>query len=239
MNIGLTGYGKMGKEIEKILIERGHKVGAIADSFNELEKLKGNVDVAIEFTQPDSAYDNINWCLENNIPIVIGTTGWYNHFETLTQKCKEVKGSMFYATNFSIGVNITFKMNEILAKIMSNKEGYKAHINETHHVHKIDSPSGTAISLADGLLKNHGKYGEWKEMAKDQAPNGILPIQAYREDEVPGIHEVIYESEIDYIMLKHSAKSRKGFALGSVLAAEFLANKTGVFSMKDLLNFND
>ena len=226
----------MGKEVEKILVERGHCVGAIADSFEELEKIKDNVQIAIEFTQPDSAYKNINWCLENNVAIVVGTTGWYNHFEALSKKCDERGGAMFYATNYSIGVNITFKINEILARLMNNIEGYKAHLNETHHIYKMDSPSGTAISLADGLLKNHGEYGEWKEIEKDQAPKGILPIQTYREDEVPGIHEVIYESDIDYIMLKHSAKSRKGFALGSVLAAEFLANKTGVFSMKDLLN---
>ncbi|MFY0673340.1 MAG: 4-hydroxy-tetrahydrodipicolinate reductase [Bacteroidia bacterium] len=239
MKIGLIGYGKMGKEIEKILNDRGHTVGAIADNYNDLEKLKGAVDVAIEFTQPKAAHNNISWCLSNNVPIVIGTTGWYNHFESLTNKCNELGGAMFYATNFSIGVNITFKMNEVLAKIMNNKEGYKAHINETHHIHKLDSPSGTAISLADGLLKNHGSYGEWKETTKELAAKGILPIQAFRENEVPGIHEVIYESDVDYIMLKHSAKSRKGFALGSVLAAEFLAGKTGVFSMNDLLNFND
>ncbi|MGB0431747.1 MAG: 4-hydroxy-tetrahydrodipicolinate reductase, partial [Bacteroidia bacterium] len=194
-------------------------------------------DVAIEFTQPSAAYKNIEWCLQNNVPIVVGTTGWYQNFDQMVKTCESNKGAVFYATNFSVGVNIVFHLNEILASVMQNTQDYKAHINEIHHIHKKDSPSGTAITLAQGLINNHNAYQGWKEDEIENVDKNTLPIIAYREHEVPGTHEVIYDSEIDKITLKHEAKSRKGFALGSVLAAEFLANKQGVYNMKDLLKF--
>ncbi|MBI1184506.1 4-hydroxy-tetrahydrodipicolinate reductase [bacterium] len=237
MKIGLIGYGKMGKEIEAIAIERGHTIGAIVNKDDKLDKLKGAVDVAIEFTQPESAMENIRWCIANQIPVVVGTTGWYQHFDQMVKECEAKQGAVFYATNFSVGVNIVFKINELLASIMENTPGYSAQISETHHIHKKDSPSGTAISLAQGLLQHHKHYQKWEETNPENAGAGVLPIVAYREDEVPGTHEVIYDSEIDTITLRHEAKSRKGFALGSVLAAEFLPGKKGVYNMKDLLNF--
>lgn len=238
MNIALIGYGKMGKEIEKIAIERGHRISAIIGRKDSIESLKEGTDVAIEFTQPENAVDNIMGCMAQNVPVVVGTTGWYNDFDKVVKECEASNGAVFHATNFSVGVNILFHMNKMLAGIMSRQPDYKARMTETHHIHKKDSPSGTAISLAEGLIANHETYLEWQEEPNEPA-NSVLPIEAFRENEVPGIHEVIYESDIDYLLIKHSAKSRKGFALGSVLAAEYIFGKSGMHTMNDLLNFNN
>lgn len=238
MNIALIGYGKMGKEIEKIALERGHQVPVIIDKGDSISKLEQGVDVAIEFTQPCEAVSNILGCFKHNVPVVVGTTGWYDAFDEVVKECEAEKGGVFYATNFSVGVNILFHVNKMLANIMSKQPDYKAHLNETHHIHKKDSPSGTAITLAEGLIENHDAYTRWEEGKADSLSKDTLPIEAFRENEVPGIHEMVYESDIDYIQIKHSAKSRKGFALGSVLAAEYMAGKHGVHTMNDLLNFN-
>jgi len=238
MNIALIGYGKMGREIEKIAVDRGHQISTIIGRNDSLEALKEGTDVAIEFTQPEQAVNNILGCLKQNTPVVVGTTGWYADFDKVVKECEALNGAVFHATNFSVGVNILFHMNKMLAGIMSGQPDYKARMTETHHIHKKDSPSGTAISLAEGLINNHNDYSEWREEPREIL-DGVLPIKAFRENEVPGIHEVIYESDIDYLLIKHSAKSRKGFALGSVLAAEYIYGKNGMHTMTDLLNFNN
>lgn len=238
MNIGLIGYGKMGREIEKIIEERKHSVSAKISNPDSLEKLLEGTDVAIDFSVPDAAVTNIKWCCDHGIPIVVGTTGWYDRFEEVVKYCEEKKGAIFYATNFSVGVNILFKLNEDLAAMMSKLNQYNAHIDEIHHVHKLDSPSGTAITLAEGLIAQHSAYTSWQEQAQKVADQGVLPIIAHRENEVPGIHEVTFDSAIDTLSIRHSAKSRKGFAEGSVIAAEYLMGKKGIFNMKNLLNFN-
>lgn len=237
MKIGIIGYGKMGKEIEKIAIERNHKITLIADK-DDIDKIKNinktDVDVVIEFTNADVAIDNYNYCFDKNIPVVSGTTGIENSiFENLINRVKDEKKSFFWASNFSIGVNITFKINEILAKIMNSQADYNVKIEETHHIHKLDAPSGTAITLANGIIENNDKKTSWKN--DYPAKENELSIISKREGEVPGTHIVEYNSEIDKISLKHEAFGRKGFALGSVLAAEFIFGKTGVFSMRDLL----
>ncbi len=238
MKIALIGYGKMGKEIEKIAIERGHDVlfkfdVANSDDFT-ISNLK-KVDVAIEFTQPSSAYKNYLKCFEANIPVVSGTTGWLNDLLNVKSHCENNKQTFFYASNFSLGVNLFFKLNKKLAKLMNKVEGYDALILETHHTEKKDAPSGTAITLAEGLIENFRKKNNW---VKENAVNDKeLVIRSYREDKVPGLHTIKYESDVDYIEITHSAKSRKGFALGAVLAAEFSQNHSGFLTMDDLLDF--
>jgi len=238
MRIGIIGYGKMGKEIEKIALDRNHEISVIINRGDNIANLKGQVDVAIEFTQPEVAYHNIEWCINNEVPVVVGTTGWYSQFDNMVKECEAKQGAVFHATNFSVGVNILFHINKQLARIMSKQPSYKAQLSETHHIHKKDSPSGTAITLAEQFIANHDGYSTWEETDSATVDNSVLPIIAYRENEVPGIHEMKYESDIDMIAIKHSAKSRKGFAMGSVLAAEFLQGRQGVYNMEDLLNFN-
>jgi len=237
MKIGIIGYGKMGKEIEKIAIDRNHNITLIADK-EDFEKIKNinkeDVDVVVEFTNADVAIDNYNYCFDKNIPVVSGTTGIEKAiFEGFINKVDKGNKSFFWASNFSIGVNITFKINEILAKMMNSQVDYNVKIKEIHHIHKLDSPSGTAITLANGIIKNIDRKTSWKNdaLVKDEE----FSIESVREGEVPGTHIVEYSSEIDKISLKHEAFGRKGFALGAVLAAEFIFDKTGVFSMKDLL----
>lgn len=238
MKIALLGYGRMGKEIEKVLLERGHQVSAkvdenlTQDAFNE--KVKG-ADAAIEFTLPQFAVQNIEKCFHAQLPVVVGTTGWYDAFESVKKSCNALNGTLFYATNFSVGVNVLFHINEILAKVLDNYPEFQPHIEEIHHIHKKDSPSGTAISLAEGLLKNHKLYKEWEEVDDLKNVSEKLPIKAIREEERHGYHKVSYESSIDEISISHNAKSRKGFALGSVLAAEFVKDKKGIYNMKNLL----
>ncbi len=235
MNIAIIGYGKMGKEIEKIALERKHNIKLIIDINNKhdlnTDNLK-NIDVAIEFSTPDTAVSNFYKCFDNNIPVVSGTTGWLNKYNDIVNYCKQNNKTFFYASNFSIGVNILFEINLHLAKIMSKFDNYEVLIEETHHIYKLDKPSGTAISLAKQILeKNKTKKGWELETTNKE----LLNIKSYREGEVPGIHKVIYQSDIDKLELKHSAFSRKGFALGAILAAEFIKNKHGVFNMQDLL----
>jgi len=236
MNIAIIGYGKMGKEIEQIAIERGHKVVLKINSQNvadfNFDNLK-NVDAAIEFTNPDLAINNINICLSSNTPVVVGTTGWYNSFSEVRESVIENDGSLLYATNCSIGVNLFFKLNKYLAKLMNNHAEYEVSMNEIHHTQKLDAPSGTAITLGEGILENMKSKDLWvKGEAKTKNQLGIT---SERIDSVPGTHEVKYSSEIDDIEIKHTAHNRKGFALGAVVAAEYIADKKGIFTMEDVL----
>jgi len=238
MKIALIGYGKMGKEIEKIAIDRGHTINLIIDKDDEKklnhENLKG-IDVAMEFTIPDSAVANIKKCFESNVPIVCGTTGWTNELDQLIELCKKNKKTFFYSSNYSLGVNIFFKVNSFLSSIMNNYPAYEPHLEETHHTQKLDAPSGTAITLANGLIANLDRKTNWvKETAEKESD---LIIKSFREGVVPGNHKVIYDSAFDKLQIEHDLKNRQGLALGAVLAAEFLAGKIGYYAMNDLLNF--
>ncbi|NPA37019.1 MAG: 4-hydroxy-tetrahydrodipicolinate reductase [Chlorobi bacterium] len=238
MKIALIGYGKMGKEIEKVAIERGHEIVSridlhTNDSFSD-ENFK-NADVAIEFTMPESAYNNYLKCFENNIPVVSGTTGWLDKLDSIKQKCDKEGQTFFYASNFSVGVNIFFEINRQLARIMNKIGDYDVSMEEVHHTQKLDSPSGTAITLAEDIIENIDRKTKWiNQPAKSPEE---LSIISKREGTVPGIHTVKYDSEVDEIIIHHSAKSRKGFALGAVLAAEFAKNNKGFLGMQDLLKF--
>ncbi len=236
MKIAIIGYGRMGKEIEKLALQRGHEITLKIDQNNgeEIESAKfKQVDVAIEFTHPESAYQNILHCFKADIPVVSGTTGWMDAMEKIIEKCKKEGKTFFYASNFSLGVNLFFKVNEYLARLMNNYPDYKITVEETHHTKKIDAPSGTAISIANGIIKNMRRVNKWeKESTKEDA---VIPVKSYRTGNVPGNHQVIYESEFDKITLEHDAKSRLGFALGAVLAAELIHDKKGFFTMDDLI----
>jgi len=236
MNIALIGYGKMGREIEKIALERGHSISVKIDKDN-LESFDDSTfkqsDVAIEFTQPQFAVNNYKQCFKNNIPVVSGTTGWLDAFDEITQICQKEKQTFFYASNFSVGVNIFFEINKKLAKLINQNSGYNVEMEEIHHTQKLDAPSGTAISLAEQIIEELSSKEKW---ALDSNQNNELNIIAKRIADTPGTHTVKYSSEIDEITIEHKAKSRKGFALGAVLAAEFIQNKKGIFSMKDLLD---
>ncbi len=226
----------MGKEIEKIARSRGHETELAIDIDNQedltVENLK-KCDVAIEFTIPDSAIDNYFKCFEAGIPVVSGTTGWLDRKNEVYEKCKETNGTFFYGSNFSVGVNLFFELNKTLARLMGTRPEYSPEMTEVHHTQKLDAPSGTAISLAEDLIEVHPKIEKWeKETKKDE---NELPIKSERRGEVPGIHTIKYESDVDYIEITHSAKSRKGFALGAVLAAEYSLDHKGVLSMKDML----
>lgn len=236
MNIAIIGYGKMGKEIKSLAESRGHVISLIidVDNTNELNpKNVKNIDVAIEFTTPETAVKDYKFCFDNNIPVVSGTTGWLSEYENIIDLCKNKNQTFFYASNFSIGVNILFEVNKYLAKIMNKFKEYDVSIDETHHIHKLDKPSGTAISLANQIINNIDKKNNW-ELNSTIKEN--ININSFREDEVTGIHKIKYKSDIDEITLSHSAYNRKGFALGAVLAAEFIRNKKGVYSMKDLID---
>ncbi|HYG15239.1 MAG TPA: 4-hydroxy-tetrahydrodipicolinate reductase [Bacteroidia bacterium] len=237
MKIALIGYGKMGRAIEDEAVKRGHTIVLRADSKGDFKGSLQGADIAIEFTQPEAAVNNMYACFDAGIPVVVGTTGWYEQYETVMNACTEKNGTLFTATNYSIGVNLFFAANRYLAKLMGNHPNYKANIIEVHHKQKLDAPSGTAITTAEQLMGSHTAYKTWGLQGRDPLKEGVLPIQAIREDDVPGIHEVFYRSEIDEISLRHSAFSRKGFAQGAVLAAEWVAGKKGVFTMSDLLNF--
>ena len=229
MKIALLGYGKMGKVIEKIALERGHTIvlkKSSADSFEGLE----NADVAIDFSVPNSAVSHITECLNKNIPVICGTTGWLNDYDKMQALCKEKNGSFIYGSNFSLGVNVFFELNRQLAKMMHNLKQYKVTMEEVHHTQKLDAPSGTAISLANDIIQNSDKTN-WS-LGKEE--NSIY-IDAKRIENVPGTHSVFYDSEVDQIEIKHTAHSREGFALGSIIAAEWLLGKKGVFTMKDVL----
>ena len=238
MKIALIGYGKLGKTIENLGLKQGHSFPLIIDLNNSQdlnpENVKG-IDVAIEFSAPLAAPGNILKCLELGIPVVSGTTGWNKRFEEINQFCLSKKGAFFYASNFSIGVNILFAMNKQLARIMDKFPQYKVSMEEVHHIHKLDAPSGTGITLAEGLLEELGNSKRWTlEESKDPSD---IPISAIREGEVNGKHTVSYESNLDSISLSHNAKSREAFAEGALLAAVFLSERKGIFGMKNLLEF--
>lgn len=235
MKILLLGYGKMGKTIEKIALDRGHEIVGRIDVRNreELDTLgKADVDVAIEFSTPEAASENITYCLKKGWPIVSGTTGWLERKAEIEALCKAEHGAFFYASNYSIGVNLFFKLNRELARLMKGQE-YKASMTEIHHIHKLDAPSGTAITLAEGLIQENGTVSGWK-LAPEQE-EGFVQIKAEREGEVPGTHIIRYDSEVDTIEITHTAHSRAGFALGAVISAEWLPGKNGVLGMDDLL----
>ena len=238
MKIALIGYGKMGHEIEKVARERGHEIVCIID-INDEEKFDSpefkSADVAIEFTSPQSALHNYRKAFAAGIPVVSGTTGWLQHLDEVKQLCEKEGKTFFYASNFSLGVNIFFAVNRSLAEIMNRFPDYDVRLEETHHIHKLDAPSGTAISLAEDILARIDRKDKWV-LNEAHSPHE-LEIKAFRKDEVPGIHTVIYESEADTICITHDAKSRKGFALGAVLAAEFTQGKKGFLTMEDLLKF--
>ena len=232
MKIALLGYGKMGKVIERIALERGHEIVLKKDEFNTYDGLS-SADVAIDFSVPSAAVSNISSCFNNNVPVVSGTTGWLEHFDEMIALCNEKQGGFISSSNFSLGVNIFFELNEYLAKIMSQFDSYKVSMEEIHHTQKLDAPSGTAISLAKGVIEN-SNYANW---TLDEAKNNNeIHIEAKRIGDVPGTHTVTYDSIVDSIELKHTAHNREGFALGAVIAAEWLAGKTGIYSMKDVLN---
>lgn len=238
MKIALIGYGKMGKEIEQVALQRNHSFPLIIDINNQndltVENLQG-VDVAIEFTNPDTAVNNIKKCFEANVPVVCGTTGWLQKFEEIKTQCIKEDKTLFYTSNYSLGVNIFFKMNEFLAKMMNNFPQYEVEMEEIHHIQKLDAPSGTAISLAEGIIKNMDRKAKWE--LDNQTSGEAIKITAVRRDTVPGTHMILYDSDVDLIEITHSAKNRKGLALGAVLAAEFVKGKKGVLSMDDLLKF--
>lgn len=238
MNIALIGYGRMGHEIETIAVKRGHVVKLIIDqdNTNDLneDKLK-EIDVAIEFSTPDAAFKNIVKCLTLKVPIVSGTTGWLDKLVEAEDICKENGTSFIHSSNFSIGVNLFFRLNKELAKQMDRYHDYNVSIEEIHHTKKLDAPSGTAITLANGIIDQHSNYNEWHP-DNDNINVGI-PVHSVREGTVPGTHVVTWDSEIDTITLKHEAKNRKGLALGAVLAAEFIHSKTGIFTMNDVMGF--
>ncbi|WP_445715366.1 4-hydroxy-tetrahydrodipicolinate reductase [Flavobacterium sp.] len=230
MKIALLGYGKMGKVIERIALERGHEIVLKKDQNNTFEGLL-NADVAIDFSVPDSAVDNITECLHNGIPVISGTTGWLADYPKMVQLCEEKNGSFIYASNFSLGVNVFFELNEYLAKMMSNLKQYKVSMEEIHHTQKLDAPSGTAITLAEGVIK-HSDYANW---TLETPISNEIHIEAKRIENIPGTHSIFYDSEVDQIEIKHTAHSREGFALGAVVAAEWLVGKKGVFTMKNVL----
>lgn len=237
MNAALVGYGKMGREIEKILAARGHSVVLTIDENNGAELTTDNlrrfgVSVAIEFTTPGSAYRNIATCLEAGVAVVCGTTGWLERYDEVVALCEKTGGAFFYASNYSLGVNIFFRLNEVLARMMDGFPEYEVSMEEIHHIHKKDAPSGTAITLAEGIARNVARKSGW---TMDAPAEDEIFIAAGRSGEVPGTHIVEWESEADSIVITHEAKNRKGLAVGAVMAAEFLNGKTGVYSMSDLL----
>jgi 4-hydroxy-tetrahydrodipicolinate reductase len=238
MRLGLVGYGKMGKEIEQAAIERGHEISVIVNSQNPIDQADfSHTDAVIEFSTPHVVKSNIHFLLDNNIPCVVGTTGWNDTLQEITQKVLATNGAMVYASNFSIGVNLFFKLNEQLAQLMNPHKDYYVSMEEVHHTQKLDAPSGTAITLAEGIIENHDSVADWScpqgETKKEF--NGGVEITAIREEDVKGIHKICYSSSIDKISIEHEAFTRKGFAVGAVVAAEWLADKKGIFTMRDVL----
>lgn len=242
MKIALIGYGKMGKAIEEIAIQRGHSVVLKVNSNSkEWEKELKNVDVAIEFTNPSSAIENYKKILASNIPLVTGTTGWYEEYESVKKIVEQSNGTFLSASNFSVGVNLFFEINRFVAQLMDKQTEYDVEIEEIHHLQKLDAPSGTAIIIAEGIIENSSKKTNWYCPQKDVNKHPYisdLKIIAKREENVPGTHIVSYESEIDEIKIIHQAKSRKGFAFGAILAAEFIQEKKGIYTMKDVLQLS-
>ena len=238
MKIGLAGYGKMGRAIEEIAIDRGHEILFKSNSVFPLNQRDiDSVDVVIEFTKPDLAVQHIEMVLGANKPIIVGTTGWNDQLTKVENLVTKHEGSLLYASNFSIGVNLFFELNEKLAKLMNHRSQYKASINEIHHTQKLDAPSGTAITLANQVLENNETYFSWvcEEGSEPHTTQGQLGVTAHRIPDVPGTHTVTYDSDIDSISITHQAHNRKGFALGAVLAAEWISEKKGLHTIKDML----
>lgn len=231
MKIALLGYGRMGKAIEGVALERGHEIVIRKDVEAHEIDLK-QADVAIDFSHPSAAYDNIIQCIDAKVPVVSGTTGWLERYEKASTYCKENGGAFLYASNFSIGVNLFFNLNSYLARMMKNLRNYKVSMEEIHHVHKLDAPSGTAITLGEEVLKHNDK-SDWSIDAESETE---MLIRVKREGEVPGTHSVQYDSDIDSIEIKHTAHNRMGFALGAVVAAEWMLDKKGVYTMRDVLD---
>jgi 4-hydroxy-tetrahydrodipicolinate reductase len=240
MKIAIIGYGRMGKEIEKIALSRGHEIVLIIDINNQEDFTPENIqkaEVAIIFTIPDSAVDIYKKCFDNSVPVVSGTTGWLDRWDEVVNHCNNKNSAFFYASNFSLGVNVFFEVNKKLAGYMRSFNQYQAVMTEVHHNKKLDSPSGTAISLAEDLIAERGCYEGWvNELSSDDKKLGIVSV---REGDIPGIHSIKYESDVDFIEITHSSKNRSGLAFGSVLAAEFTKGKMGILSMNDLLKFDE
>lgn len=246
MKIAILGYGKMGRIIEEFAIERGHKIvlKVNVDNIDELSiaNLK-HADVAIDFSTPDSVLRNIEICFEAGVPVVVGTTGWYGRLQEVKDKCMDGNNTLLYASNFSIGVNVFFFVNKVLAKIMNRYPQYEVQVEEIHHTEKLDSPSGTAMTIAEGILEQLDRKNEWVNELIGTGNDIIvkpeqLLVESHRIKDVPGTHTVIYSSEVDDIEFKHKAHSRAGFALGAVLAAEWLEDKTGFFNITDMFDFS-
>ncbi len=235
MNIALLGYGKMGKEIESIALQRGHTIVLKVDESNASSFSKEDlqkVDVAIEFSTPHTVISNMKKCFEAQIPIVVGTTGWYDSFHEIEKECKQLNAALFHATNFSLGVNLFFKVNTYLAELMNKYDSYQVEMEEIHHIHKLDKPSGTAITLANQIIEKIERKKQWS--ITDTNPETLF-IKDVREGEVPGTHIIKYTSVVDDIEIMHKAHNRKGFALGAVIAAEYIKGKKGIFTMNDLI----
>ena len=236
MKIAILGYGKMGKVIEKIALKRGHSILLKVNRENldfDLKLLK-DCDVAIEFSSPESAVNNINKCFDANVPVVVGTTGWYTEFNSVQERCISENKGLLHATNFSVGVNIFYEINKKLAALMDASNQYDVEVEELHHTEKLDAPSGTAITIAEGIIANLDRKVAWKNEVN--VSENELAIESIRTKDVPGTHIVKYESDIDVIEIKHEAKNRNGFAFGAIVAAEYMNNKNGVFTMKDVLS---
>lgn len=239
MNIALIGYGKMGKAIEEIAAERGHTITGICNTENPIESIDfDNVDVAIEFSSPGFAVQHIEYCVDNHTPVVVGTTAWNEDLPYVKDYVKQNKGSLLYASNFSVGVNIFFDINRRLAQLMKNQSEYTPSIEEIHHLKKIDAPSGTAISLANDMMYENENLSSWihQENKRPEVQEGQIAVTSFREEGVPGTHIITYESEIDTIELKHTAHNRRGFAIGAVIAAEWIIGKSGIYTMQDVIN---
>ena len=247
MKIVLLGYGKMGQLIERFAMKRGHEVVLIVDEQNRdsigSEDLE-DADIAIDFSTPHAALENISLCFESNLPLVVGTTGWYDHLDEVKATCLEADQSLLYGSNFSIGVNIFFHINKLLAKAINPYKQYDVQVEEIHHIHKLDAPSGTAITIAEGILENNEDKSAWVNSVEGSGEEVIpkaneLLIESLRIEEVPGTHTVLYSSEVDQIEFKHTAHSREGFALGAVIAAEWLFGKKGFYQVTEMFDFNN
>lgn len=240
MNIALIGHGKMGHTIERLAPTRGHRIVSLIDIDNYRTAFDSDAfrraDVAIEFTGPQTAYDNITRCIDAGLPVVSGSTGWTARMDELKEHCLAAGGAFFYASNFSLGVNLFFALSDHLAKLMNAYPDYDVRLSETHHIHKLDAPSGTAVTLAEAIVRRIDRKTRWVRGQTQQADE--IGVESVREGEVPGTHEVTYDSPVDTIRLIHEAKSRDGFALGALLAAEFIVGRRGVFGMNDLLRVN-
>jgi 4-hydroxy-tetrahydrodipicolinate reductase len=245
MKIALLGYGKMGLIIERYALERGHEIVLKINKETQQELTSSNLskaDVAIDFSAPDAALSNIYACFDANVPVVVGTTGWYGELQQVKNDCLSRNNTLLYGSNFSIGVNVFFHVNKVLAKLMNNFPGYEVQVEEIHHTQKLDAPSGTAMTIAEGIIENIERKQEWVNTVdgaplNDKLTDEQLLIASERVDQVPGTHTVVYSSDVDEIEFKHTAHSRAGFALGAVIAAEWLQDKQGFYNIADIFNF--